>query len=275
MKSQLKILIVLYNKKIEDSETIVSLAKIVKDIPNLEQIIVWDNSKVLMTCNQQVALKETLSPINVDCKGNGINTSLSIIYNETIKTLKENDILIILDHDSNIPIEYFTSLIESINMYVDVNLFLPIIKYNNSIVSPANSWYFKGSYWEKEKYGLVEAKHQNAINSGMAIRASYLKNDFVGYDQNLQFYGTDSDFMYKYRTQNKYFCVLHAVVYHTLDFYDNKDVESKLSRFRQMKRAALINMKKINLGVYLLCYLYFVLFSIKLAFSTKDFRFLH
>lgn len=274
MMNQLKVLIVLYNKKIEESETIMSLSKIVDKIQFMNEIIVWDNSKVIMPEDEQVHLKRILHPANVQYIGTGKNTSLSIIYNSVIRTLSDKEIFVVLDHDSNLTLAYFKALEDSIEKYPQINLFLPIIKYNKTIVSPANSWYFKGSYWKEEKFGLIETKNQNAINSGMAIRAAYLKNDFEGYNENLAFYGTDSDFMYKYGRQNHYFCVINAVINHTLDFFDNNSIDSKLFRYKEIKKAALINMKQRGFFIYMLCYFYFLIYSIKLIISFKDIRFL-
>lgn len=272
--NQLKVLIVLYNKKIEESETIMSLSKIVDKIQFINEIIIWDNSKVIMSEDEQVYLKNIFQPVNVQYIGTGKNTSLSIIYNSVIRTLSDKEILVLLDHDSNLTLAYFEELRGAIEKYPQINLFLPIIKYNGSIVSPANSWYFKGSYWKEEKLGLVETKNQNAINSGMAIRATYLKTDFGGYNEELAFYGTDSDFMYKYGRQNRYFCVINAVINHTLDFFNNDSIDSKLFRYKEIRRAALINMKERGFFIYLLCYFYFLIYSIKLIISFKDIRFL-
>lgn len=270
-----KLLIVLYNKEPKESETILSLSRMTDEIVQSTSIYIWDNSSKPLSDSSLLDLESLLKPFHYQYNCVKENVSLSKIYNYVIKNeLIKDQILLIFDHDSNITKDYFIELAKSEAQYPDINLYLPIIKYKGTIVSPANSWYFKGSYWAEEKFGLVEAHHQNAINSGMAIRGSYLKNTFQGYDENLRFYGTDSDFMYQYSLQNKYFCVTHAVVNHTLDFFDNKDIDSRLSRFKQMRTGALINMRKINFIIYLLCYVYFVFCSFKLVISSKDFRFL-
>lgn len=273
---RIKLLIVLYNKIPKESETILSLSKIKDSINDFVEIYIWDNSSRCLESDQFHILDELLYPITYNYHGDGLNTPLSKIYNIVIKNeLFGFDSLVIFDHDSAFDISYLSALMDALNNYTDVNLFLPIIKYNNKIVSPANLYYFKGSYWRKEKIGLVRAKNQTAINSGMCIRSQYLINEFPGYDENLLFYGTDDDFMDKYTIQNTKFYVINSVINHTLDFFDTNDLESKSQRYTYMKKAALYRMYKKGYLVYFFARVYYLLFSLKLAYMYKNTKFLY
>lgn len=269
-----KILIVLYNKIPEESETIVSLSDLKDNINDLAEILIWDNSIKSLSCQDLNSLGNLFSGFKYEYRSDGKNTPLSVIYNSVIKELNEDQILIIFDHDSVINNSYFDTLFDADSKHSAVNLFLPIIKYDGVIVSPANLWYFKGSYWNEAKYGLVESKHKSAINSGMAIRAKYLIDYFEGYNENIFFYGTDSDFMQKYSKQNEYFYVLNTVINHTLNFFDNKDIEDKIKRYKEMRRASLIRMRQENIAILVLANIYFLFYSFKLAFSFRDYRFI-
>ena len=74
--------------------------------------------------------------------------------------------------------DFFGKLNSAIMKRPDISLFLPLIRTEQAIVSPGDYKIFKGSYWEKEKYGVINAKNILAINSGMVIlsiaKKSYL-----------------------------------------------------------------------------------------------------
>lgn len=268
------ILVVLYNRLPLASETIRSLIYLKNDIAVNSKVIIWDNSLKQLGTEERMQLLNEMSPCEVEYVSNGENCFLSVIYNKIIKTLNINEYLIILDHDSTINIDYFTSLNNAIDDNPHENLFLPIIKSQNKIVSPANFLYIKGSYWKYKKTGIIKSKNITAINSGMAISARYLQTDFPGYDEHLKFYGTDNDFMNKYSKDNETLFVLNVEIEHVLNFYESISIEDKMIRYKWMKEGALINSKSKGFIIHLLNKMYFVLFSIKLAILNKDSRFI-
>jgi hypothetical protein len=237
-------------------------------------VVIWDNSQKQLGSEERMHLFETMSPFDLEYLSNGENCYMSVIYNKVIKTLNYNEYLILLDHDSTFNIDYFTNLSKAIVDNPNINLFLPIIKSQNKIVSPANFFYFKGSYWKEKKLGVIKSRYITAINSGMAISGKYLQTHFPGYNEHLKFYGTDNDFMNKYIKDNKTLFVLNVEIQHVLNFYESISIEDKITRYKWMKEAALINSQSKGIIIHILNKFYFVLFSIKLAIANKDSRFI-
>ncbi len=271
----IKILIVLYNKKVVESETITSLINCKKELKENSSIIIWNNSFKPFFSEEIEILMKDFSPLNIEIYGNdGNNTTLPHIYTTIYSSCKKSDILVLFDHDTNIPTNFFKELYDSIVKYKNINLFLPIICYSNNIVSPSYTFGVKGLSWKTPKYGQIKSSHITAINSGMAIRCSYLIDKFEGYNMELKFYETDNDFMAKYALQNTYLYVLNSTIRHTLNFYEDSSIESKLKRFKDMKYGRLIRLKSISKGMFLLGCLQYFYFGFKCALIYKDYRFI-
>ena len=267
----LRILVVLYNKKAFDSETILSIKNYISEIAIEVQLLLWNNSSIKIT-NVELDFLSSFVPHKI--YGNdGCNTSLSEIYTRIYQDCDDDDILLIFDHDTIIPEGYFSELLIAISENPDINLFLPIVKHHNLIISPSKNYGVKGIYWKRPNLGILPAKHITAINSGMAIRCQYLKHKFVGYNLELKFYETDNDFMYKYCRENRELFVLSSQMNHSLGFYDDS-VNSKLNRFKAMKFGRLTHMKTRGMLLYLLAQLQYFYFAIKCTVKYHDLRFL-
>lgn len=268
---QIKILIVLYNKTILDSETCVSLIDSKELLAHISEVIIWDNSNKPLSKEEVESYRSQLIDVDIAYIYKGKNVFLSEIYNNIIDFIDDNGLLLIFDHDSVVPSSYFIELFDLSMQYTDINLFLPRIYYDNNLLSPAKLFFFVGRYFTNLKNGACKTKHLTAINSGMAIRCRYLKTEFSGYNTNIRFYGTDNDFMYKYAHNNQYACVMKTEIEHKLDYYEEKNMKRKLQRFRDVKYGALMQMKDINWGIYILCSIYFFLLECKLSVKYKSF----
>lgn len=270
------ILIVLYNKMPKESPTIVSLSKIDDRYKPNFRCIVCDNSKNIFDDQQKRELDCLLYGIEHQYIYNeGKNKPLSQIYNETIKMLYSNEYLVIFDDDSVFDSELFEKSCIAINENSDIDLFLPIIRDNRTIVSPAILKGFKGHYIKKIKTGRINCRNVTAINSGMIIKATYLKERFEGYDERIKFYFTDNDFMSKYNSSHSELFVLDYRMNHTLNFYKRgEDFEKKKIRFKDLRRSYLILMRRKGIVYYLLSQVYLFVYSIKFSIQQRDIRFI-
>lgn len=202
----------------KDSLSYISLLKSSEYLCN-SKLILWDNSPE----TQSVDLDNLGFIKNIEYIHTPENMSLSKIYNCVIQEHEQFDYMIILDQDSSFSSKYIVKLISAILKHPGVNLFLPIVKSEQTIVSPGDYKIFKGSYWEKEKYGVINAKNILAINSGMVINFNYLKNIYKGYDERLRFYGTDTSFMLKYPEDNNFLFVINYVFKHKSALLDRDE----------------------------------------------------
>ena len=273
--SKLKILVVLYNKELFNSETCLSLIGLRESLKScIEELFIWNNSSVLLSAVNKQSFETKMNNVKILYLEDGVNHPLSEIYNVIISKIDSNGLLILFDHDSKFSDDYLIRLLESEKENPSINLFLPKIYYSKLLVSPARQIYFYGKYIKDIQSGVISSRFLTAINSGMAIRCRYLKEDFPLYDEDIKFYGTDNDFMWKYSQQNRYAYVLNVALFHTLNYYEEGDLESKLRRFSDMKNGMRVRMKKINNFVYGLSLIYWFLYSCKMSLKYKSLLFL-
>ena len=144
--SKFLILIVLYECKVKQSLSYISLLKSLEYLSN-SKLILWDNSP----SNQFIDTDNISFLQSVEYIHTPENMSLSKIYNRVIQENEEYDYMIILDQDSSFSSDYLEKLNSAIIKHSSINLFLPLIKSKQTIVSPGDYKVFKGSYWKKRK----------------------------------------------------------------------------------------------------------------------------
>lgn len=269
------ILVVLYKLRPKESKTLLSLAKCKEEMHD-SYIILRDNSPVEYNKVERESLDDILTGLNYRYIFNGKNESLSRIYNETISGLKSEQYLVIFDHDSAFDAGFLKAARAAILEHPQYSLYLPLVYCEKKHVSPLHLHLFKGSFWSKERIGEIPSRHQSAINSGMVIAGHYLKGDFPGYDERFRFYGTDNDFMWQYESLRDSFYVFPYRMHHSLDFYakGEESFESKARRFREIRKALLLGMRRKRWWAYILCYIYFDIYSIKFSLLHRDRRFM-
>ena len=155
--------VVIYNKSCEHSITCCNLSEI--DFIN---ILVIDNSTSDFG-NMEYCLNKGWHYKSMDG-----NKGLSKAYNAALDILTGNEgILVWLDDDTDVDVNYFHALINSANEMANFDIFLPIVKDETGILSPCIIKKFQ-TIRIKELNGVLPAEI-SAINSGMAIRLSVFK----------------------------------------------------------------------------------------------------
>ncbi len=270
------VLVVVYERVLSQSETLVSLSA-QQGLLGDSQVLVWDNSKGAPVDAELQWLRRALP--QACYLHHPENPGLATVYNTVIRDHlctpngKQFDFLLLLDHDSTIPDAFLPALQDGVEKYPGIFLFLPIVACRGQIVSPANLRGFKGSHWEKKETGLIAARHKTAINSGMAISSTYLRNKFGGYDERFRLYNIDNYFMREYATTNAHFVVLDAVIHHDLAVVTDQDRKSRLWRHRETIRS----LHLLGDGLWLretLTVAYCFLYSLRQAIKYRDLRFL-
>ena len=264
--------IVLYNENIASASTLVSLMSIA-DFLNKEnaKLIIWDNSPTIQSEKNLQALNVFL---NVDYFHTPENLSLSKIYNRMYFENQEFTHLVLFDQDSCPDQNYFEKLLKAIGENTGINLFLPIIKVKDLIVSPANRFIINGRYWKNEHIGLVNAKKRLAITSGMTISKEYLFGFHPCFNEDLNLYGIDTDFMIQYEKKNIFFVVIDYVMKHHLSYFENESIEKKYLRFKDHKESLIKIYKKESKVQYYLARFMLLSSGIKLVLKHKSLIFL-
>lgn len=227
------ILIVLYKKNIQESESLQSILQSDYDFSQYK-LVIWDNSPVKMLDKQDFEVIN--EKICVDYIHNSRNESLSIVYNEVVeKYEKTYSFIILFDHDTLIPSDFFYKTETAVSRVSrKCRLILPKVKANSALVSPAKLYWFYGRRLEKISSGYMNSKNKTAITSGMIIDM-HLFLDGFRYDTALNFYGIDNYFMEFYAEKYPLFYVLDVELNHSLDFFNgNESFERHLERFQNM-----------------------------------------
>lgn len=265
-----KFLIVLYNKPLCTCETCSSILNWSKEArSSINELYVWNNSPYFIPSDEKQDFLRYFPETKVSFYEDGINHPLSFVYNEIIKQTDEKGILVLWDHDSNVPEKYVKELLLLVKTHEDINLFLPQILFNEHLVSPGRMFYFWGRTMSEISSGKQSAKNLTAINSGMAIRCNYIKNIFPGYNPKIRFYGTDNDFMYKYRTQNESLYVMSIQLKHELNSFSKTDLGDSILRYRDIKNGIIQLSKGFPFFIRLLSWFYIFIQSTKLNIKNK------
>ena len=267
----LTILVCLYNKDIQTSNTIQSLLRANLQA-NSKTVIIWDNSTLRLNQDSITFLNNHF--LKFIYKHTPENVALSIIYNSVIDTLVgEYSYLMLCDDDSDIPECFFEILENQINLNPMVNLFLPQIYSDSILVSPAKDYLIKTKLIKDLQPGYLLSGSTTAINSGMVISNRFFEDGFR-YDENLKFYGTDNYLMYQYSKNYNHLIVLDVKILHSLSFNDSNEVNNKIRIFREIKRANKIIYKNQFLKRQIVS-LNNLLVAAKLCLKHKSFRFLN
>ena len=218
--------VVLYNKKIQDSITISNLLQLQEE--HLHIIVLDNRMDTFVVENRGHFSEESLMYHSM-----GGNVGLSKAYNYALFKLKnksENDIVIWFDDDTPVKQEYFDCLKKKAEdrMY---DVFVPVIYGQNGVIySPNEVGWLKGKYISSPEQKIPQNKF-NAINSCLAVRLRVYKEYM--YDENLFMDCVDTKLFDDFRKKGLNFFVLPVKIHQ--NFFqrsDSKDIQKYWSRFQ-------------------------------------------
>ena len=228
-------LVVLYRRKPSESETLLGLLDMPADA-FADRIVIWDNSPASHQAEAEALLAGCPAPF--DYFHTPENRSLSSIYNQTADTYcTQGDFLLILDQDSRLPCDYI-AIFRSVRLGAPaVRLFAPQVYANGRRVSPARFRFGWGRPGLTMIDGLLPARGHVGINSGLFLEPSLFHGPrSVRFDEQLRFYGTDTDFFMRFGDVDKVFSVLPVRLEHDLSF-DVAPLRQRAEKFREILTA--------------------------------------
>ncbi|UHC85858.1 hypothetical protein [Klebsiella michiganensis] len=181
------ILVILYNKSINKSETLISLND--NKFTNYDLIIYNNGPKLL---DKDLLFDELQAKIlSVKLCQDMSNKPLSIIYNEFLSNNKQYERFVIFDDDTVIPGSFFSDIDDN-KENLEIALQLPLIKSKatNDIYYPAadNKVVYSEKLFENDEYVL-------SIGSGLIIYPILIdlfnKNGITLFDERFALYGVD------------------------------------------------------------------------------------
>ncbi|MBP4043186.1 hypothetical protein ACB288_07115 [Aeromonas taiwanensis] len=273
------ILVVLYNRRILESETYCSLLNIFikKEISEKKyEVLFWDNSPshVNLDCIDVATgnlRKLGLKAAYFNCPD---NKPLSQVYNKVIKdSIADKQYLFIFDQDTTFDCNYFKQF-EKSTRDKEYNILLPVVRFRDKIVSPTKIFYIKGVYFHTSPKGEVAGCKISAINSGMALSLKFLAQHGFEYNEKLRNYCTDDDLMLFARSVEASVFVLDYELEHDLSFSTlNENSDSLRERYNEMVRAKKIIYSRNKIEKYVMCF-YFSTHRLYMALKYFDVKYL-
>lgn len=266
------ILIVLYKCSIEDSSTIKSILNCQSELSSDDKLLIWDNSPINQS---QKDIDELITKFNskIEYKNTPENISLSKIYNFAITQNQNFDFIILFDQDSIFDYYFFSKFKLALQDDPELNLFLPLIESNGKIISPGYFRSFKGSHWKDRKFDKILSKNMMALSSGMIIKMTVF--NIIGlFDENLLFYGIDTNFFLRFRKYFTCFYVLDVYFNHNISDFNKEDLKTKIWRFNEFKKSSIYNSKLFPFYVQWLTILFLIYKAFKNCLTYKTLLFI-
>lgn len=217
MSLKITAVVVVYNKNCADSLTCESLGRMSTD--NFE-VLIMDNS--------------TSDFNNVEfCRNMGWryhsmegNAGLSKAYNRAIDISSETDVFVWLDDDTGLPQDYFERLEKTVSENPDAQLYLPVVKSGEDIISPSA---VRGARVIRIKALSELTGEITAINSGLGVKSTVY--DGYRYDEDLFLDLVDHKFMKDCANRDIGWCVIEGTELEQTFFGDtNKSKKAALAR---------------------------------------------
>ncbi len=263
------ILVVLYRLSPHESRTLQTLARAARLSSHaVGALTIWDNSPI--PCGSEEIDALDFGALDVTYVACPANKALSKVYNTVLENVRY-DFAIILDQDTDIPVEYFDCCVDQIRQFEGEDLFLPIVKSGGLIVSPGKLMCFKGRHVPDPVLGKRSAERVLAITSGMMISKRYLSRP--RFDERLSLYGIDTKFMLDYAEVERSIVVMPFVLQHDTALWSDIDADSMLFRASSLTASWRIVFEGRPFASFM-AVLYARWMMIRLAMRYRDSRFL-
>lgn len=224
MKLSIVAVIVVYNKKIEESITCKNILN--SNYESIEVLIV-DNSTSDFG-NREYCIKEGLAYISM-----GGNMGLSKAYNAAVDACKKKNanVIILFDDDTEVTEEYFYKLDNALNTCPEVDIFAPIIYGQDGVIYSPNEYNFLRSKFIKSPDMEISQERFNAIASCLAIRMRVFDN--YRFNEKLFVDQVDQNFFYDQRKKKAKFKKIDVKILQ--NFYQRGENLTPESGWRRLK----------------------------------------
>ncbi len=253
-------LIVIYNKSVHESKSY----KMLQQYKNVISINVFDNSEKdynnRLQCENEGIVYYTVEE----------NIGLSKAYNYLIDNIKasENDYIMILDDDTDLPKSYIKEALAIAENGNDYDIYIPIVHASKIIISPAQIRHRCLTKVFDNPYD-IPMKKITAINSGMLVRRKVY--DVVRYDNSLFLDCVDHQFIKDVKKAQFRITLMQSHLWQSYSRDECKTIESELFRFKIFKRDYKCYCEKDNSTVIYILYMFRYCF--KLLLKYRSFRF--
>ena len=223
--------IVLYKTKINESKSFICLLKSIEYSKVSVDIVIYDNSPDFNLDTDIVLLNNPIRYI-----ADGSNGGVSKAYNAAFEIAKEKNKgwLLLLDQDTEFPIETINRYFDGIKKYPEESLFVPLILSidNNKIISPCIFKFMRGFYAKEIFYGKNSLVGHSVINCGICISVNAF-GSINGYNENIRLDFSDFEFIERFKkVVSKNVIVVELKFYHSLSAIQKQNISQEKVRFR-------------------------------------------
>lgn len=223
--SSLLVIIVLYKKALDESETFQSLLQNIGTQETLD-LFVYDNSPSRQAINEY-------TNISIEYTHDKDNAGLSTAYNEGVEyALKRHkDWVLLLDQDTVLPFNILRAYKGAIQQFPKIKMFAPILLLRNgTIFSPCRYRFKRGFHLKAISEGLHSLFNYSPVNSGIMVSVRAF-TAVGGYNSRVRLDFSDFQFIERFRKIYPEFYVLD--VYCTQNFSNEEpSLYSQAIRFR-------------------------------------------
>lgn len=267
---KISVVVVLYKKEFNESIAIKSLLSYFDQASpsygNEVELFVWNNSPEYSKKleNERVHWLE------------GNNTPLPKVYNEVAKKAfaLSSDFLLISDDDTDFKGLDLSALVNIPFTHSFCGIAVPKVYENDRLVSPGRRILFKGRRLANISNGLVNSSNFVGINSGLIISKCCYEIMNPLFDENLKFYGTDTDFFVRYEKKFPYAYVMNFKIEHSLSESSNESLDRSLFRWSDHFYATRHTFRDAPFYEKNLLRVYIHYMRVKLSIKYRSFQFM-
>ena len=261
------IVTVLYQKRLEDAEVIVSVEKTAEQSGVVFDMIVFDNSPNINPKKMQSGF------VDYEYYDNQQNVGVSECYNKAVAIAigKGKKWVLITDSDFSFGIDLITAYYNAIGEFPDCKLFSPILVCSNKIISPYKKVFHRYNIFKKVNPGIYGSKGISIINNGM-LCAPEVFSKTGGYCPAVMLDFSDDWFVSRYLQYYSSFVIIDFQIHHRLSSFEKHSFISVIQRFRMYCDGA-YQMSKLYLDGYWYC-IWSLFRAIRLGFRYRNFGFL-
>lgn len=264
------VVIVFYNSSLIESSSFQSLQQAASQ-KNLElDVLIYNNSPDYWQYGNEQFAELNLAVVN-DPNNSGVSKAYNLAYQLAVD--KGKNYLLLLDQDTILSTTFFDSFIKAQANNSNTQLFCPLIKNGDKLLSPAKFFMYTTQILTYIKPGIHEVKGLAIINSCLIV-SSKLFCLVGGYNEKIKLDFSDFDFLKRSLSFTKTVYVLDTVCMHELSGESDIPFTSALNRFKYYVEGAR-NFKKsylAEIGMFFWVLLRSVKLNLRyktLSFTTK------
>lgn len=225
--------LVLYRRSPTESSAMQTLGSSLASYGAFLDLFIHDNSPVAQTIN------DIFDSFRITYQHDPSNPGVAKAYNEGARIARESGKkwLLLLDQDTEFPVEAIEKYSASVAMNTRINMFAPRLVSKGRLCSPCGYWSGMGYHLSHVGPGLMGLKRRGVLNSGMLVSLEPF-DAIGGFDERIPLDFADHDFCRRFENRYGEAYILDIDCEHGFSDREETSLESALARFAFFCRGA-------------------------------------